>query len=157
MMDLKTFRDYMHLFEKEVIIKGFENGFFTKEIMVPSKNGRLDNTDYGMMIGNRIKYDKLLVVDYYGLLKKSTEFINKIKEFSEQFEIRSMKSPIVYFASIKIEQISELMKDLTGDFPEFKKVIVLNRGFGKWLFPWPLNPIGSTFKYILQNCFLSFC
>ena len=96
---------YLGLFEKNIIIAGIENKMLKiNKVMVPVKDGRLDNTNFGKFLGNRLDYDCVLVIDYYGFLKKSTGFINEYNKYTE-VEISRLKSNIIHFASIKIENI----------------------------------------------------
>ena len=127
-----TAEKYLELFEKNIIIGGVESGFIKpKSVMVPVKDGKLDSTPFGNFLGNKFTYDSVLVIDYYGLLKKSDGFANKYDDYKAEVEIRRLKSDIVHFASIKIEDITNLDKSLAVDFPGFKKYLVDLRGFKK--------------------------
>ena len=120
---------YLELFEKNVIIKGVESGLFKdNKIMVPVKNGGLDSTQFGKFLKNQLDYDGILVIDYYGLLKKSSGFTKKHTGLKDM-EIKRLKANVVHFASIKIEDIAKLDKSLMVDFPGFKKYLVDLRGF----------------------------
>ena len=122
---------YLELFEKNIVIAGIENeALAIKKVMIPIKGGKLDVTPYGAFLGSEFNYDNILVIDYYGLLKKSTGFANACLEYTE-VEIRRLKSNIIHFASIKIEDIVNLDKNLAVDFPGFKKYLVALRGFKK--------------------------
>lgn len=126
-----TAEKYLGLFEKNIVITGVEKGLINcNEVMVPVKDGKLDSTPFGKFLGNRFEYDKPLVIDYYGLIKKSGGFIDKYNSYTD-VEVRRLKSSIVHFASIKIEDIVNLDKDLAVDFPGFKKYLVALRGFKK--------------------------
>ena len=114
-----TAEKYLELFERNIIIAGIENGTLkVNEVMVAIKDGKLDITPFGKFLGNRFVYDKVLVIDYYGLLKKSKGFLDKCNTYTD-VEIRRLKSPIIHFASIKIEDIDVLDKSLTVDFVGF--------------------------------------
>ena len=122
---------YLELFEKNIIIGGIEKGLINfKKVMVPVKNGRLDETPFGNFLKNHFDYQPVLVIDYYGLLKKSKGFLNKCCSY-EEVEIRRLKSDIIHFASIKIEDIANLDKSLASEFPAFKNYLVALRGFKK--------------------------
>lgn len=126
-----TAEKYLDLFEKNIVVAGVESeALIVKKVMVPVKDGKLDITPYGSFLGNEFNCDNILVIDYYGLLKKSTGFSDACLEYTE-VEIRRLKSNIIHFASIKIEDIVNLDKDLAVDFPGFKKYLVALRGFKK--------------------------
>jgi len=112
--------EYLKLFENNIIIKGVENKILKpNKAMIPVKNGKLDSSEFGRFLGNKFEYNKPLAIDYYGLLKKSTGFDEACCKYCE-VEIIRMKTDIIHFASIKIEDMSELDKDLIVDFPAFK-------------------------------------
>lgn len=120
---------YLGLFEENVIVKGVESGLLKdNKIMVPIKDGGLDSTQFGRFIGNQFDYDEILVIDYYGLLKKSKGFVDKYTSFKD-LEVKRLKSNVIHFASVKIEDIARLDKSLMVDFPGFKKYIVDLRRF----------------------------
>ena len=127
-----TVEQYLELFESKVIIAGFEKQLLQcKRTFVPIANGKLDNTPFGSFIGNRFDYKQPLVIDYYGMLKKSSGFFIAKEKFAKEVEISRLNSDIIYFASIKIEHIVDTCKDLAVDFPGFKKYLVDLRGFKK--------------------------
>lgn len=123
-------KEYLNLFEKNIVIAGVDSGVLKlgSQVMVPVKDGRLDNTEFGKFIGNSFDYAPVLVIDYYGLLKKSAGFKSK-EESYQDVEVKRLKSNVIYFASIKIEDIVNLDKSLAVDFPGFKKYLVDLRGF----------------------------
>jgi len=126
-----TAEKYLDLFEKNIVVAGIENNLIeVKDVMVPVKDGRLDITDFGKFLNNWFDYSSVLVIDYYGLLKKSKGFYDKCASYND-IEIRRLKSPIVHFASIKIEDVVNLDKSLAVDFVGFKKYLVALRGFKK--------------------------
>jgi len=126
-----TAEKYLDLFEKNIVMAGIENKLIeAKDVMVPVKDGRLDITPFGKFLSNWFDYNSVVVIDYYGLLKKSKGFLDKCASYDD-VEIRRLRSPIVHFASIKIEDIVNLDPDLAVDFVGFKKYLVALRGFKK--------------------------
>ena len=121
------FQKYIEVFEKEVIIKGFEQGVLgsKKEEVVPIRNGKLSNTDFGEFIGKTFDYDKMLSINYYGLFKLSNGIMFATEKARRMFpDVRSIKAPVVYFNSIKIEQIKLLSPETFFNFPEFREEII---------------------------------
>lgn len=119
--------EYLNEFENKVIIEGFKKGVFGKRIeeIVPLRNGKLTNTGFGSFIGRSFKCGVLLSINYYGLFKLSEEIINLSEKAGIIFsEIRSVKSPVIHFNSIKLEQIKLLAPELLQDYDEFKKYVV---------------------------------
>jgi len=126
-----TAEKYLDLFEQNIVVAGVENKLIAaKEVMVPVKDGRLDTGSFGKFLGNWFDCSSVLVIDYYGLLKKSKGFLDKCASYDD-VEIRRLKSSIVHFASIKIEDIVNLDSSLAVDFVGFKKYLVALRGFKK--------------------------
>jgi len=126
-----AFRKYLQAFEEQVIINGFEQGFFSQHILVPVRHGRLSSTRFGKLMGISFDYPKALVIDYYGLLKKSEGFYLTLAQNPGEYQVKMFWSPIVYFASVRIEDISYLAPDLVIGFSAFKERILIERGFRK--------------------------
>ena len=124
-MDWKT---YLNKFEEKVIIPLVLNGSTAKEGMITLKNGKLANTNFGKFLGGMLVCDKPLAIDYYGHIKKSTGIIDVVKKYNG-IEIKSIKVPVVYWASIKNEDILNLAPELMDGFPLFKKHLIDLRGF----------------------------
>jgi hypothetical protein len=127
-MKVKDFRNYLHNFEGQVIIKGVEDGIFGKQMMVSARRGKLDSTKFGQLLGSQFEYTESVVIDYYGLIKKSVGFINKINSF-EEIEAKAALALIVHFAAIKDEHIVKFAPELMIGFPEFKKFLIQVRSF----------------------------
>lgn len=127
-MKVKDFRNYLHNFETEVIIKGIEDRTFGKEMMVSARRGKLDSTKFGQLLGSQFEYTAPVVIDYYGLIKKSTGFITKLNSV-EEIEAKAAKALIVHFASIKDAHIVKLAPDLILGFPPFKEYLIKVRNF----------------------------
>ena len=127
-MKIKQFRNYLCKFEEQVIIKGLEEGAFGKTMMISAKRGRLDSTKFGQLIGTQFEYSNPLVIDYYGLIKKSTGFVKKLNSI-EDLEIKAAQALTVHFASIKDAHIVKLAPDLIVAFPPFKEYLIRVRNF----------------------------
>lgn len=127
-MKIKQFRNYLCKFEEQVIIKGLEEGAFGKTMMISAKRGRLDSTKFGQLIGTQFEYSNPLVIDYYGLIKKSTGFVKKLNSI-EDLEIKAAQALTVHFASIKDAHIVKLAPDLIVGFPPFKEYLIRVRNF----------------------------
>jgi len=119
---------YNDRFGKEVIIAGFEMGVLEwRKRMVPLKDGKLDNTDFGKFLGNKFDYEKPLVIDFYGMQKKSSGFFKMASQ--ENMIIQAVETDIIYFAKIKPRNIFKLSKDLVPEFNLFKKFLLVLRAF----------------------------
>lgn len=126
------FAIYLERFESDIIVAGFEQGIFKgKKRMVPLKDGKLDSSKFGKFLGNRFDYKTPMAIDYYGLIKKSTGFENKITDMGKDIQIKALEILVIHFASIKMEAISQLNNNLIVDFPRFKKFLVELRAFNK--------------------------
>ena len=120
---------YLLDFENRVIIAGIENGSFGKKNKVPIKDCKLCKTNFGKFVGKELNYNTPVAIDYYGLIKKSKGIFSVIDQYSG-IEIKSMIVPVVYFASIKNEDLSTLAPELLENFGSFKKHLIKLRGFG---------------------------
>jgi hypothetical protein len=127
-MKNEEFKTYLAKFEKEIIVQGIQSGKLGKTMMVPIRRGKLDSTDFGKKLGTVFAYAEPAAIDYYGFIKKSSGLIDNFASNTEM-QIRAIKAPMVHFASIKIEYVSDLSSELVEGFPEFKKELVLLRGF----------------------------
>lgn len=127
-MKVKDFRNYLHDFEEKVIIRGIESKAFGKEMMVSARKGKLDSTKFGQLLGSQFEYSEPVVIDYYGLIKKSTGFVAKLNSV-EEIEAKAAKAWIVHFASIKDIHIVKLAPDLIVGFPPFKEYLIKVRAF----------------------------
>ena len=128
-MEDKKFKTYLEKFETEVVIHGIESGKFGKEMMIPIRQGKLDNTDFGKKLGTVFICTTPAAIDYYGFIKKSSGFVSKLDASNSEMQIKAIRAPMVHFASIKIEYVSDLSSDLVEGFPDFKKSLVQLRGF----------------------------
>lgn len=127
-MEIKIFRGYLNQFEMDVIIKGVKQGVFDKSMMISAKRGKLDSTEFGQLIGTQFTYKGSLVIDYYGLVKKSTGFVTRLSSVDE-VEAKAAMALTVHFASIKDAHIVKLAPELMIQFPEFKKFLIQVRNF----------------------------
>lgn len=127
-MKVKEFRNYLHDFEEQVIIRGVEDGVFGKEMMISARRGKLDSTKFGQLMGSHFEYIESVVIDYYGLIKKSTGFVTKLNSV-EEIEAKAAKAMIVHFASVKDAHIVKLAPNLIVGFPPFKEYLIKVRNF----------------------------
>jgi hypothetical protein len=129
-MEEEKWKDYLEQFESKVMLAGVFKRVFGKETMVPVKDGKLSKTDFGKFLGKEIDSHTINAFDYYGHIKKSKGLLATI-EAHDQFELKSIKSNMVHFASVKIEHIADLCPNLVVDFPKFKRFLLDLRGFKK--------------------------
>jgi hypothetical protein len=97
------FKRYMEEFEKEVVIEGIKQGRLSKVEPVPVRNGRLEKERFGRVIGTFISSDICMVLDYYGLWKKTQGFINLLAEVREELDggqVKSLSVPVVRLLQI---------------------------------------------------------
>jgi hypothetical protein len=127
-MEHKHFKEYLARLEQKVIIPGILKETFTKRRMVSVKNGKLEFTEFGKMIGAEFSCQVVCAIDYYGLVKKSSSFMDSYTR-QESIVIKAVEVPVVYFASLKIEHVNEFCEELVKDFPRFKKQLLQLRGF----------------------------
>lgn len=119
-------KEYLLQFEKDVLIKLFENVYLTRiPEPVPLKKGKIHNTAFGNFIESAFEFQEVFAIDYYGLFKISTEIIKiKLNHIHTFPAIKIINSPVIHFSSVKKEQVQELAPDLYNDFDNFKKHLV---------------------------------
>lgn len=126
------FEEYRDLFEQDVILRGLNQGRFTRTVEISSRDGKLNGSPFGQFMGKAVKTDQLLVLDYYGYLKRSDGLCTLIQDVREQRPKTQFKLPdipIIVFAGIRPELVISLAPELVGQFPHFKKCVLDNRGF----------------------------
>ena len=123
-----TNEEYMTLFEKEVIIKGYEQGVFCKtpqEQIVPVDGGKLKDSKIGFFTGSAFEYRNLLAINYYGLFKMSSEIHRAVDKAEKIFgKIKTIMTPVVFYNAVKIEHVKDLAPDLLDYYPDFKRHLV---------------------------------
>lgn len=128
-MELEHFQKLVKDFEKNIIIEGVNRGRFSRKVVVSTKNCKLSRKDFGKRVGNVIDTDRVIVVDYYGYLKRSRGFIKKYRRSSFPKEVLTH---MIHFASIKMEDVASLIPNNVHamlDFPRLKNEILILRGF----------------------------
>lgn len=126
-MDGKQLRYYLLNFEKDVVEIGFEKGIFDvgRGEAVPLRAGKLSKEPLGKFVGDILYSDKVLAINYYGLYKLSRGIYQAVESVKVMFpDVRSIKSPVVHFNSLKTESVITLAPHLAPEFEEFKKYIV---------------------------------
>jgi len=131
-MDNSKFHKLVDDFEKNIIVEGIVQRRFCKRTKIPIRNCKLANHEFGKRLGDIIDTDIILVIDYYGYLKRSKGFIHKVKSEDKSYS-KELKSYIVHFASIKMEDIAAMTSNIAVmlDFPRLKNEILILRGFKK--------------------------
>ena len=127
-----AFDKYLDRFEQELIIPAC--AVLCRETMIPMRPGRLVKTRFASMMGKTFLASFPVVVDYYGYLKMSDEFIReflKVMAACKGKQVRTISSKIVYFAAIKMEDVAKTAPELVSSFPIFKEIILKKRGFKK--------------------------
>lgn len=118
-MTRSDFRKYLGRFEEEVMLSGVREGVLGQIELVAVRDGRLTASSFGKMIGTTVDTNLVLAFDYYGLIKKSVGFKEKIRKMKGK-QVRLASAHVVHFASVKIEDVLDLSSVLVGDFPKFK-------------------------------------
>lgn len=131
--DFRTgFNGYRDDFEIAIIEKGIEVGVFDTRGHVSVNRSKMAYTAFAKRLGAAIKTYKIFAVDYYGYIKKSTGFIDSLHMqigILRGKQIKSMRVPLVHFASIKMEDVAKINSNMLKEFPKFKQTILTLRGF----------------------------
>ena len=127
---MTDFVKYMNMIEQRMLIPGMLKGLYTRRIKAPIRSQKLQSTKFGEFVGPIFDTSAVMVIDYYGLLKKSTGLMERVGELERQgFEIKSATVPVAFFSEVKLEQLSEFSPALVPSFLEFKEHLVKLRGF----------------------------
>ena len=124
------FKEYLVSFEQKFIVNACSTLCRTAEI--PVRSGRLSKTKFAELLGLTFKAERIMVIDYYGYNKMSTGFVEelfRIRAACRGKQVRTITAGLVYFASIKMEDVAAGAPELVADFPTFKDILLKVRGF----------------------------
>lgn len=132
-MNTEEFKEFLMNFEKSIVIPGFKKGLFKSNVeIVPINRGRLAKTKFADLIGEAFDCKELLSINYYGLFKHSTKIYDAVESVKHIFgEVKTVKANVVYFNSIKIKHIEEILgsneEEWMKNYQKFKDMVVDNR------------------------------
>ncbi len=121
-MDGVKFTEYMTEFERRVVQVGVDRGLLGAKTWLPIRSGRLTRTPFARLVGTRFSCDEPIVIEYFGLHKRSTGFMAKAQRMFE-FK-KGLNATLVNLSSVKDSHLADLAPDLLPDFPAFKQAIV---------------------------------
>lgn len=121
-MDRRAFLEYMNGLEQRVIVPGFHQGLFGSTIWATIRNGKLHSSEFAELLGTRFWADEPMVIEYYGLHKRSTGFMRKAEKVHGI--LSGFDVPFVNFSSVRDIHLKSLAEDLLIDFPTFKQEII---------------------------------
>jgi len=122
-MEGMKFQLYMANFEERVIKQAIKDERLGTRAWMPFRDGRLTRTPLADLVGTRFTWDVPAVIEYYGLHKRSTAFMEKAQRLF-QFGKKGFECVVVNLSSVKDSLIAELAPDLLPDFPAFKQAII---------------------------------
>jgi hypothetical protein len=125
------FDSYAEKFEQAVAL-GVSSGVLGKTKSVPVHPGKLAKKKIGQVLGEQISVGSVVVIDYYGYMKKSYGFKLMVKEVIATLDGKQLKmveAPVVHFNSIRLEVLAKIAPGLVAGFAEFKKAILDAREF----------------------------
>jgi len=130
-MEVCRFQELIADFEKNIIVEGINRKRFVRKAVIPIKHCKLFYQTFGKIIGNTIDTKMILVIDYYGYIKKSKGFLEEINSGKYRKTPSDLRSHIIHFASIKMEDVAAMTSDVSAqiDFPRLKDQILILRGF----------------------------
>jgi len=120
------FQIYLTRFESKVLIRGYERGRWGSMVNASTRRGSLAGEPIGRLVGDRFVYDRPLVLEYGGHIKKSTGFMALAVQIDE-FGIRTLRAPLVNLSSCKVEDVYALAPELVEGFVPFKREIIIAR------------------------------
>lgn len=125
---------YLEDFERAVIVPGLSQGLFGKYRRVPIDPEFPPKIPW--MHNILIQSTEIFAVDYYGLLKRSVELQEMIdvvtgKRRSLNGQVRAVEVPVVFFNSIRYQDILKIDPAFAVDFDEAKQAILELRNIAK--------------------------
>lgn len=124
-MDRKTFIEFMNALEQRVIVPAIEASILGKRVWAPIRDGKLYYTPLAELIGTRFYYPRPAVIEYFGMHKRSTGFMEKAQKVQEL--LTGFDAPLVNFSTVRDIHLRQYAPDLMVDFPVFKAQIVKAR------------------------------
>jgi len=121
-----AFQRYMAEFEHRVIKRAIEEGKLGTRAWMPIRDGRLTRTPLADLVGTRFTHYQPVVLEYYGLHKRSTAFMEKAGRLFK-YGKTGFECVVVNLSSVKDSLILDLAPDLLPDFPAFKEAIIAVR------------------------------
>ena len=121
-MDRRAFLIYMNQFEQQVVGPGITDGLFGQRVWAPIQNGKLHSSELAQLLGTRFLYSRPAVIEYYGLHKRSTGFMEKAVRLNGL--LSGFECPFVNFSAIRDRHIKDLAPELLLDFCDFKQAII---------------------------------
>jgi hypothetical protein len=128
---MSWFDQYREDFEKAVVL-GVRQGLLGKKKAVPVSAGKLAKRKIGAILGDQVRSEEIIVLDYYGYMKKSQGFQAMVREVIASLkgkQLKMVEAPVVHFNSIRLEILAKIAPDLVTKFAEFKKAVLDAREF----------------------------
>lgn len=125
------FEKYLQRFEK-AIARGVEAGMLGTDRMVPVSHGRLASKRIGRLLGDEVESDEVMAIDYYGYTKKSRGFRSRAEEAGKSrknCQVGALSAKVVHFNGVRLEVLAKIDLEIVADFAEFKREVLLARGF----------------------------
>jgi hypothetical protein len=120
------FQEYLAKFEHYVIKQAISQGLLGTKAWMPIRDGRLTRTPLADLVGTRFTSKVPAVLEYYGLHKRSTGFMEKAGRLLE-FGKKGFECIVVNLSSVKDSLIADLAPELLPRFPAFKQAIIAVR------------------------------
>lgn len=129
-----NFVKYLRKFENEIILEGVKQGTIGANRLITCRPVPFDSSRFAREMGRYLPFEEPIVLDYYGYYKKSKGFIEALKLVSNgsaERQVKSITCMTVHFASLKIEEISQITTNshLLSRYVDFKKMVLSKRGF----------------------------
>ena len=125
------FKEYTSEFETAVAA-GVKSRVLGAVKPVPVAAGKLQKRRIGQVLGTEIATQEVLVIDYYGYMKKSSGFWDLVRDIMEDQkgkQLRIVEAPLVHFNSIKLEVLAKIAPGIVAAFGDFKKAVLDAREF----------------------------
>jgi hypothetical protein len=127
-MNYELAKAYLAELETTVIIPAITGGDVGKVSVAATGVGKLSMSPFAAFIGLVLPTEDVVVVDYYGLQKKSHGFLQKSTD-TRKGSGNAVQAKVFHFASLRLAHIEKYNRDLLDRFMEFKSFLLKQRGF----------------------------
>lgn len=121
-----NFHVYLARFENEVLIQGYQKGYWGSVVNVSTRRGVLAGEPIGRLVGDRFVCEYPLAIEYGGHIKKSTGFMALAVQL-EDLAMRTIRAPLVNVSSCRVEDVYTLSPELVEGFVPFKRELIIAR------------------------------
>jgi hypothetical protein len=124
-MEQNRLIEYLNELEQRVIIPCILEGRLGMIRPVTVRNGKAAKTELAALIGTRVYCKKPLVIEYFGLFRRSTGFM--VLAVEVQRDTKTLVVPCANISAVRDSHIRTHAPELLPEFGQFKETIIALR------------------------------